>query len=40
MGMGPEPVSLGKMHQFRGNFIVRYIASLLLIFKHNVTVHS
>ena len=37
MGMGSDPgtVSWGKMHQYRGQFFVGYLASLLLIFKHN-----
>ena len=37
MGRGryPGPPSWGKIHQYRGKFIVGYLASLLLIFKHN-----
>ena len=30
----------GNMHQYREKFIVRYLASLLLIFKHNVSIHN
>ena len=39
MGMGkdPGPVGWGKVHRYRGKFTARYLASLLPIFKHNVS---
>ena len=39
-GRDPGPPSWGKMHQYRGKFIVGYLASLLLIFKRNVRIHN
>ena len=42
MGRGRDvgPISRGKMHQYRGEFTVRYLASLLLILKHTVSIHN
>ena len=39
-GRDPRPPSWGKMHLHRGKFIIRYQDSLLLIFKHNVSIHN